>query len=104
MGGSQAGVRYKVAIERQAKRSLERRINSDIVEKIIEAIDRLEQEPYLGKPLKGQLKGKYRLTVRRDYTRVGLSLLTVLDSTLPNRLPDSIGRVNHIHCRRASVG
>ena len=67
MGGSQAGVRYQVAIERQAKRSLERRIDSDIVEKIIETIDRLEQEPYLGKPLKGQLKGKYRLTVRRDY-------------------------------------
>ena len=67
MGGSQAGVRYQVAIERQAKRSLEKRIDADIVEKIIEAIDRLEQEPYLGKPLKGQLKRKYRLTVRRDY-------------------------------------
>ena len=64
MGGSQAGVRYQVAIERQAKRSLEKLIDSDIVEKIIEAIDRLEKEPYLGKPLKGQLKGKYRLTVR----------------------------------------
>ena len=68
MGGSQAGVRYKDAIERQAKRSLEKRIDSDIVKRIIQTIDRLEQEPYLGKPLKGPLRGKYRFfTVRRDY-------------------------------------
>lgn len=67
MGGSQTGVRYKIAIERQAKRSLERRIDNDIVERIIQTIDRLERNPYLGKPLKGPLKGKYRLTVRRDY-------------------------------------
>ena len=67
MGGSQTGVRYKIAIERQAKRSLERRIDNDMVERIIQTIDRLERNPYLGKPLKGPLKGKYRLTVRRDY-------------------------------------
>ena len=36
----------------------------------METINRLEKEPYLGKPLKGQLKGRYRLNVRRDY-RVG---------------------------------
>ena len=105
MGGSQAGVRYQVAIERQAKRSLERRINADIVEKIIETIDRLEKQPYLGKPVKGQLKGKYRLTVRRDCTRVGFSLSTVLDpTTVPDRLPGFIGRVNRVHCRCTSVG
>ncbi len=67
MGGGQAGVRYKVAIERQAKRGLEKRIDNDIVQKIIQTIDRLAQDPYLGKPLKGPLRGKYRLTVRRDY-------------------------------------
>ena len=58
MGGSQAGVRYKVAIERQAKRGLEKRIDNDIVQKIIQTIDRLAQDPYLGKPLKGPLKGQ----------------------------------------------
>ena len=67
MGGSQTGVRYKIAIERRTKRSLERRIDNDIVERIIQTIDRLEQNPYLGKPLKGPLKGKYSLTVRRNY-------------------------------------
>ena len=67
MGGSQTGVRYKIAIERQGNRRLERRIDNDIVERIIQTIDRLERNPYLGKPLKGPLKGKYRLTVRRDY-------------------------------------
>lgn len=67
MGGSEAGVRYKIAIESGAKRSLERRIDRDIVESIIRRIDSLEQNPYSGKPLKGPLKGKYRLTVRRDY-------------------------------------
>ena len=55
MGGSQAGIRYQIAIERGAKRSLESRIDS------------LQQDPYSGKPLRGPLKGKYRLTVRRDY-------------------------------------
>ena len=41
---------------------------------------------------------------RRDYTRVGLSLSTVLAPTLPNRFPNSTGRVNGIHRRLAPVG
>ena len=67
MGGSQAGIRYQIAIESGAKRSLESRIDTKIAESIIARIDSLQQDPHSGKPLKGPLKGKYRLTVRRHY-------------------------------------
>ena len=67
MGGSQAGIRYQIAIESGAKRSLESRIDTNIAESIIARIDSLQQDPHSGKPLKGPLKGKYRLTVRRHY-------------------------------------
>ena len=52
-----------IAIERGAKRSLESRIDTKIAESIIARIDGLQQDPHSGKPLKGPLKGKYRLTV-----------------------------------------
>ena len=67
MGGSQAGIRYQIAIESGAKRSLESRIDTKIAESIIARIDSLQQDPHSGKPLKGPLEGKYRLTVRRHY-------------------------------------
>lgn len=67
MGGSEAGIRYQIAIERGARRSLERQIDRAVAEKIVERIDGLQNLPYSGKPLRGPLKGKYRLTVRRDY-------------------------------------
>ena len=67
MEGSKGGVRYQIALERDAKRSLERRIDSEIVKSIIRSIDNLEHDPYRGRTLKGPLKGKYRLTVRRHY-------------------------------------
>ncbi|MDE0298533.1 MAG: type II toxin-antitoxin system mRNA interferase toxin, RelE/StbE family [Candidatus Poribacteria bacterium] len=67
MGGSEAGIRYQIAIERGARRSLDREIDRGIVESIREKIDGLQQDPYSGMRLRGPLKGKYRITVRRDY-------------------------------------
>lgn len=67
MGGRQARVRYKIALEKGAKRSLEKRIDSDIVKDILQRIDSLEHDPHIGKALKGTMKGKYRLIVRRTY-------------------------------------
>ena len=68
MGGSQAGVRYQIALEKEAQRSLAKGIDKDIVESIVQRIGSLDENPRsLGRPLKGPLKGKYRLTVRRDY-------------------------------------
>ena len=67
MGGSQAGVRYKIALEKGAKRSLEKRIDNDIVKDILQRIDSLERDPHIGKVLKGPMKGKYRLIVRLVY-------------------------------------
>ena len=57
MGGRQARVRYKIALEKGAKRSLEKRIDSDIVKDILQRIDSLEHDPHIGKALKGTMKG-----------------------------------------------
>ena len=53
---------YQVVLKKSAEKSLQK-IEKSFRIRILEALDYLEKEPLLGKPLLGKLKGFYSLRV-----------------------------------------
>lgn len=62
MGQGEATPQYQIVIAPRAMRSLGR-LDRRMMERIARRINALTQQPYLGKSLKGQLKGKRSLRV-----------------------------------------
>jgi len=53
---------YQVVLRKKAQKSLER-INKRYKERILVALVELGKDPYLGKPLKGELKEKFSFPI-----------------------------------------
>ncbi len=52
---------YKVVFSNQAERALRRIAEREpaLYERVVAVVDDLQRDPYQGKPLKGELKGRY---------------------------------------------
>ncbi len=64
MGGREERSEFSVTYTAQARRRLEqllKRSNQSLERRFLENIDSLAQDPMLGKPLKGQLRGQFSL-------------------------------------------
>lgn len=60
--GTTCGVNYSIRIKRSAAKELSRIAKPERV-RLVQAIDRLAQEPLRGKSLKGELRGLRRIRV-----------------------------------------
>ena len=74
---------YKLQLTRQAESSLERmaRHEPDLYKRVVQVLEDLQHDPFQGKPLKGQLKGRYSYrvgTYRIIYTVFRNQLLIVV--------------------------
>lgn len=56
---------YKLELTRQAESALERiaRREPELFKRMVQVLDDLQCDPFQGKPLKGQLKGRYSYRV-----------------------------------------
>ncbi len=56
---------YKLELTHQAESILERLVKREpeLAKRLIQALDELEEDPFQGKPLKGELKGLYSYRV-----------------------------------------
>lgn len=77
MGGGEEKAEFRISLTPRAYRSLARLLKADesLARRVSERIDSLSQQPMLGKPLKGTLKGRrslrvgsYRVIYRVDMT------------------------------------
>ena len=62
MGQGEAAPQYQIVIAPRAARNLGR-LDRRVMERVARRINALTQQPYLGKSLKGRLKGKRSLRV-----------------------------------------
>jgi mRNA interferase RelE/StbE len=74
---------YKLELTRQAESALERIAHREpeLYKRVSQVLDDLKREPFQGKPLKGQLKGRYSYrvgTYRIIYTVFRNQLLVVV--------------------------
>jgi mRNA interferase RelE/StbE len=74
---------YKLELTRQAESVLERiaRREPELYKRVVQVLDDLKRDPFQGKPLKGQLKGRYSYrvgTYRIIYTIFRNQLLVVI--------------------------
>ena len=74
---------YKLQLTRQAESSLERMVHREpeLYRRVVEVLDDLQRDPSQGKPLKGQLKGRYSYrigTYRIIYTIIRDQLLVII--------------------------
>lgn len=74
---------YKLELTRQAESVLERiaRREPELYKRVAQVLDDLKRDPFQGKPLKGQLKGRYSYRVgayRIIYTVFRNQLLVVV--------------------------